>query len=146
MNSESGLSLPELLTVIAIMGLALGMAAMYLEAAEAPLEIAASIVEGEFRQARLKAIATTSAYRVSASASHRLIAERGLSCASTTWTQDSQMNLVLPDGVTMTDTSWLVCFSSRGISTNNVTVPLAHDKYGTLSVEVLLGGTTRVVR
>ena len=145
MKSQAGISLPEILTVIVILGLALGMAAMYLEAAEAPLDVGASILEGEFRQARLKAIATTSAYRVSASAPHRLIAERGASCSSTTWNQDSQMNLILPDGVTMTDTSWLVCFSSRGISTNNVTVPLTHPKYGSITVEVLLGGTTRVV-
>ena len=55
------------------------------------------------------------------------------------------MKLNLPQGVTLTDTSWSVCFSSRGISSDNVVLTLQHDVYGSEQVEVLLGGTTRVV-
>jgi hypothetical protein len=55
------------------------------------------------------------------------------------------MKLNLPDGVTLADTGWSVCFSSRGISSDNVVITLQHDVYGSEQVEVLLGGTTRVV-
>ena len=56
------------------------------------------------------------------------------------------MNLNMPSGVEFDSTSWTVCFSSRGISADNIKVALSHDDYGTIGVEVLLGGTTRVIR
>ena len=58
----------------------------------------------------------------------------------------SGMALDLPQGVTLTDTSWNVCFSSRGISDGNVVIKLQHDRYGSTGVEVLVGGTTRVLQ
>ena len=51
-NSQTGIGLPELLVVVAIMGIALGAAALYLKPAEAPLQLAAELLEGYFRQAR----------------------------------------------------------------------------------------------
>jgi hypothetical protein len=90
-------------------------------------------------------MATTSAHRVSPSDASNLAVEYANTCSDTTWTTDGNMELKLPDGVTMSDTSWSVCFSSRGISLNNVTVTLGHTKYGTRDIEVLLGGTTRIL-
>jgi hypothetical protein len=45
----------------------------------------------------------------------------------------------------MSSTSWQVCFSSRGVSGNNTTVTLQHPSNGSRRVEVLVGGTTRVL-
>jgi hypothetical protein len=103
-------------------------------------------MEALFRQARLRAMATTSAYRVAPSDSSNLSVERAATCSDTTWTIEGDMELEMPKGVTMSDTSWSVCFSSRGISMNNITVTLQHSKYGLRQVEVLLGGTTRILR
>jgi hypothetical protein len=71
--------------------------------------------------------------------------ESAATCSDTTWTTDGDLRLELPGGVTMNDTTWSVCFSSRGISLNNITVTLVHTKYGTRDIEVLLGGTTRII-
>jgi hypothetical protein len=51
----------------------------------------------------------------------------------------------LPEGVSVESDTWVVCFSSRGVSADNQVIRLQHSQYGSLGVEVLLGGTTRVV-
>ena len=146
MRQQAGIGLVEMLVVLAITGIALGAAAMYLQPAEVPLETGANLLEGSFRQARLRAIATTSAFRVQPASSGVLATQSSTSCTGTTWTTETGLNVALPSGVTITDTTWAVCFSSRGVSTDNTTVTLQHPKYGTIDVEVLIGGTTRVIK
>jgi prepilin-type N-terminal cleavage/methylation domain-containing protein len=146
MNGQRGFTMSELVVVVAIMGLSLAIGSLYLEPMETPLQSGAIQMESFFRQSRLRAMATTSAYRVAPSDSSNLAVERAATCSATTWATEDDMELELPKGVAMSDTSWSVCFSSRGISMNNITVTLQHSKYGLRQVEVLLGGTTRVLR
>ena len=134
----------ELLVVVAILGIAAMIMALNLRPAEAPVQTAARLVEGFILQARSMAIATTSAYRVTPDGADRLVVEYAGDCSDSTWTPEPDTVLELPDGVTMADTGWSVCFSRRGISTANVTVTLNHPERGTSRVEVLLGGGTRV--
>ena len=144
-HSEAGLTLLEVMVVVAILGLGVGIASLRLQPLETPLQSSATLVEGFFREARLKAIATTSAYRVLPSTSSRLMAQTADSCGASTWTTVVGMNLDLASGVTLSSTAWSVCFGSRGISNDNVSVKLLHDPLGSTTIEVLLGGTTRIV-
>jgi prepilin-type N-terminal cleavage/methylation domain-containing protein len=146
MTRQAGLTLIEALVVLAIIGLAVGAVALKLQPLETPLDTATSLIEGFFRQARLNAIASTSAYRVTPSLAGRLQASRASSCTSTTWTTDNGMKLSLPDDVTVTPVTWTVCYSSRGICDANVVVTVSHPAYGSKRIEVLLGGTTRVLQ
>ncbi len=139
------MTLIELLLVLAILALSLGIAVLHLRPMATPLKTGAVLTEGFLRMARLQAMATTSAYRVSPSSSTRLAAETAASCSATTWTSVANMDLELPRGVATSDTSWSVCFSSRGISNNNLTIGLYHTSYGSEQIEVLLGGTTRLL-
>jgi len=141
---ESGISLVELLAVLAIIGLGIGAASLYLKPMEAPLDAAADMVEGTLRAARLKAMATTSGYRVSPNGGGSLTVEQAPSCSAASWSADPGLALTLPDGVGMTALDWSVCFSSRGVANSNVTIRLTHSEYGSREVEVLLGGTTRI--
>lgn len=145
MNGQHGFSMTELLVVLAIMGLSAAIGSLYLDPMSTPIESGAVQLEGFFRQARLRAMATTSAHRVKPTDGSNLMVETASNCSATTWTTSGDLVQELPSGVTMTDTSWSVCFSSRGISLNNVTVTLTHSKYGTRDIEVLLGGTTRIL-
>lgn len=135
----------EVLVALAIMAISLGIGSLYLTPIESPLRSGAALVESLCREARLNAIATTSAYRVRPATARRLIAERGASCAASSWTEDPATSLQLPQGVTVESTSWSVCFGSRGVSSDNQVIGLEHSQYGTIDVEVLLGGTTRVL-
>jgi hypothetical protein len=140
--NEKGFTLLEALVSLGI----LGITVLNLEPLETPLAAGITLTESFLREARLSAVATTSAHRVSPTASHRLGVEEAAACSASTWTTVTGMNVNLPQGVTFSDTSWSVCFSSRGISADNITIELQHDQFGTRQVEVLLGGTTRIVQ
>jgi prepilin-type N-terminal cleavage/methylation domain-containing protein len=139
------MSLLEVLMVLAVMGIALGAAGLYLRPMEAPLEVAATDLEGIMRQSRARALATTSAYRVSAVSNRVARGEFAANCAATTWTGDPDLVVELPREVTMTDTSWSVCFNSRGLSDANVVLTVTHPVSGSLRIEVLRGGAARVL-
>ena len=53
-----------MIAVLAVVGLTLGAATAILQPAAAPLETGAVLLEGFFTRARARAMATTSAYRI----------------------------------------------------------------------------------
>jgi hypothetical protein len=145
MCRASGSSLIELLAVIALVGVAVAATAVYLHPIEAPLQVGSAALEGYFRQARGRALATTSAYKVSASTPRSLQAQYANDCAETNWTPDPKLQLQLPPDVALASTSWSVCFNSRGLADANLQVTLNHPEEGSQQVEVLRGGASRVM-
>jgi hypothetical protein len=144
-SDQAGTSLIELLTVLAMVGLSVGATTAILAPAEAPLETGAVLLEGFFTRARARAMATTSAYRVRAVDADSVVAQFAGSCSAATWTDEERMELELPRDVTLPDTSWTVCFTSRGAADANVLVALNHPRTGTKQVEVFTGGSARIV-
>lgn len=144
-HGESGTSLIELLAVLAVVGLTLGAATAILKPAEAPLETSAVLLEGFFTRARARAMATTSAYRITAADANTVVADYAANCAAATWTREDRMDLDFPDEVTLSDTSWTACFTSRGAASANVVVTLNHPRTGSAQVEVFTGGSARIV-
>ena len=144
--NDRGTSLLELLVVLALLGLSVTAISFNLAPLETPLQSGSVLLEGYLRQVRRQAMATTSAYRAVPIGPDRLIAQRGPSCLGTTWTDDPRVQVELPDDVEMTDSTWRVCFSSRGISASNVIVTLTHAEFGQKQVEVMIGGTTRILQ
>jgi hypothetical protein len=145
MRGQTGSSLIELLAVVTVMGIAMGAVTVYLQPASTPTDTGAVLLEGFFRLARARAAATTSAYRVSAPAPDEIIAEQADACSATTWTADPETVLELPQGVTVTDTAWSICFSPRGTADAHLIVTVQHPLAPPEQVEVVLGGTARVV-
>jgi hypothetical protein len=141
----AGQSLVELLAVLAILGMGVGVATVYFDPVEQPLRTGTRLAEGFLQASRARAMATTSAYRVTPRSATVLGAEYADSCSSTTWTEESQLVLELPEGVELDDPVWQVCFTSRGLTTTNTVIALRHPDEGEERLEVLLGGTTRVL-
>jgi prepilin-type N-terminal cleavage/methylation domain-containing protein len=139
------MTLIELIIVMAILTIGLGTASIFLKSTENPLKTGTVLVEGSFREARLMAIASTTAHRVSPAGSGGLQMEHAMTCAETTWIETDLPPLELPHDVVIENSDWSVCFNSRGVSNNNVVVTLTHPTFGSTRVEVLLGGTTRVL-
>ncbi len=144
-SGSAGLTLVELLATLAVLAVTLGISALYLTPFEGKMENGLALTESFLRQSRSSAIATTSAYRVRPTSSTELVAETSDSCAGTTWTADTSMGVDLPNGVTYTSTGWSVCFSARGMTSTNTTVELFESGQGYKQIQVLLGGTTRVL-
>ena len=144
-DRESGTSLVELLAVLAVVGLTVGAATAILKPAAAPLETGAVLLEGFFTRARARAMATTSAYRITAADANTIVTDFAANCAAATWTAEERMELDFPEEVTLADTSWTVCFTSRGAAAANVVVTLNHPRTGSKQVEVFTGGSARIV-
>jgi len=145
MRRQSGVTLVELLIAMAVLGLCLTMSTLYLKSTDNPLQTGSVLLEGSMREARLLAIAETAAYRVTPQDTHTVRMERAATCGAATWTDAPTPAVAMPDGVTIVTEGWTVCFNSRGISSDNVVIELSHADYGARKVEVLLGGTTRVI-
>lgn len=146
MKRQAGYSLIEALTVVALLGLAAGSAPLFLRRAEAPLDNGFSLTEAFLRRARARAVATTSACRVTPAGRGRLVVSHAATCGALAWTAEDDLALDLPRGVTLDDDTWSLCFDGRGLSNENRVIALSHPDYGTRSIEVLLGGATRELR
>lgn len=140
---SAGMTLIEILVVLTILGVALGMAGLYLKPAEAPLRTGAELVDALIRQTRARAMANTMAHRIRPTTDRRLEVEYAGSCSAVTWTPASRMSLDLPRDVTLSDTLWSICFTSRGLASDNFVIALNHPTSGMQQLEVLLGGAVK---
>ncbi len=141
--SQRGITLPELLVTLAVLGIVAGVIVTNLESMQSPLETGGDLLAGTMMQARARSIGTTAAHRVVPSGNGTLLVETAPSCKDTSWTADPGMQLDLPPGVELLETSWSVCFNSRGLASDNVVLTLQHPEAGQRQLEVLRGGIMR---
>ncbi len=143
-TSSPGFTLLELLVVLAVFGTLIGVSSVTVFSVRNPLAEATRLVEGGLRQSRARAMASTSAYRLSATATG-FIAETAANCGATTWTADDRYSVELPENVEFLDPTWDVCFNGRGVADQNIdfdvryTDPRTQDQ-STANITVFLGG------
>lgn len=143
LHTASGFSLPEALAVLAVLAITATLGAASLQALLSPLRRGSEHVEALFMQVRAKAMVTTHAHRIRPSSGGSLVVEYAPSCEAAAWTLDLQMKLQLPDAVAFEESGWSVCFSNRGIASENLFLTLVHHSYGQRRLEVLRGGSLR---
>jgi hypothetical protein len=144
-SRSAGATFVELLVVLTLLGIVAGVTATYLKPMETSTRDGAEQVGGFFKESRFKAVATTSAYRVRPESPSRLLAETAASCSSATWSADPALSLDLPPAVSLAEAGWSVCFNSRGIASQILRVTVQQAGRPARTVEVLLGGTARIV-
>lgn len=139
-----GFTILELLVVVAIMGVLLGIAGLNLRPLSNDLQNDTNLVVGIFKQARVKAVSTTSGYRIVKKSSTKITAEYSNSCSSTSWTEDARLSVNLEhDTRILGGNGTLLCFSSKGLATANPTLSLKNGSE-TRQVEVFLGGSVEI--
>ncbi|MBB6098242.1 type II secretion system protein H [Deinobacterium chartae] len=149
---RSGFSLIELLVVIAIIGVLATIAAINLRDLDQPLHNARDQFAGTLRQARIRAISSTSAYFVQIPASGtQAISYTAQNCRvtdKTKWTEQRALQLKLPEGVKIAtgNTTLTVCFTARGLAQAGQTFTLTDTKGRTAQVQLLLGGGIEVAQ
>jgi prepilin-type N-terminal cleavage/methylation domain-containing protein len=140
---QAGMTLPEVLVVVALIAVALGIALVRFDGTAPALQTAGELTEGMLQHTRARAMAKTTPHRLRPISSTTLVVESGASCSAGPWTLEPDLQLELPDGVTVSDTTWDVCFVSRGTSTQNLVITLNDYDGGSRQLEVLLGGAVQ---
>ena len=153
----SGVTMPELIAVIAITGVLAAIAAPSVSFGRQPLQDSTERVSSVLKLARSKAIAETSAYRVSATSSTEIEVMRSTGCNSVTWDAApvfTSEQMTLDDGVMFSAASqgnvvpadsWSICFNSRGLtdSTLQLTVSKAAQPDSEV-IQVFRGGSVNI--
>ena len=143
-NCEQGMSILELLVVFLIISIMMNSAVSNLAEIKDPLKDGVSQCLGFVKQVRAKALSTTSAYFLSAGSDGQLVSSWGSTCESSTPTPDPTLFLDLPNGVTLTDTAWSVCFDSRGLASGEQTFSVQDVDGRNETIEIFLGGAVRI--
>ncbi len=171
MKYKNGFSATEMIAVLGILGivLALGLP-LALKGFVNPLDDVTTQLEGFFKQARARALATTSAsyfYPEVTATPHTIAVQRIPNCAPSNitmaddnsfpadslWGLDiKQRPLEIPSEIILETLNWGVCIDSRGLATfldNNFTGKVSFyypKKNKRLYVEMSLGGAVRVTQ
>ena len=144
LKQETGFTVVELLVVFALVSIMSGLAVMNLNALSNSSENAAASLVGLLKQARARAISTTSAYFVVPASTNSIITQSGVNCSDPAPVEDTTLNLVFPAGASLGATTWSVCFTSRGLSDSNTEIVVNDIHSSTRTVEVLLGGSVQL--
>lgn len=143
-DRQNGFTIIELVVVLSMFSIILGMAIVNLSELVNPVENGAASIMAFMKEARARALSTTSAYTVYPTSTRRVITEYGDTCSDASPVADGSLVIDLPSNVFLSDTTWSVCFDSRGFPDANVTVPVVDIYEGTRTVEIFLGGAVRV--
>ena len=108
-----------------------------------PLQEATSSSLGFLKQARARALETTSAYQVYPVSTTQLGARYAAQCASEDWIVDPSLQLELSDTVSLAETGWEVCFTSRGLASGANTFTLQNSEGDQEFIDIFLGGAVR---
>lgn len=142
--SELGFTIVELLVAFAIISVLSGIAIMNLNALSNSSENAAASLVGLLKQARARAIASTSAYFVVPTSTTSIVTRSGTTCSDASPVDDPTLTLQLPSGASLGATAWSVCFTSRGLSDSNTEVVVNDIHSHSRTVEVFLGGGVQI--
>lgn len=141
---QSGFTLFELVVALGVSGVLMAVAIISLKELDDPLKNGSAELASFFKQARAKAVSTTTAYTIVPVSSTRLETQWADKCSDVSQTSDPQLVLELPTGAALTDSSWTLCYNSRGLPDGNLTVEVNDGGGDYRTVEVFLGGAVRV--
>jgi len=141
---ERGFTMVEVLVVFALTAIMMGIAVSNLKELNSSSRDAASEIVAFLKEIRAKAISTTRAYTVSASGNDTLVARYASVCSDASPTLDSSARLELPAGTHLTNTAWTICFTSRGLADDAITIPVEDAQSRAETVEIVLGGAARI--
>lgn len=165
-NPNGGMSLIEILVVVALTALLAAFAAPAITFGTNPLKDSSNRIAASFKWARAQAMASTSAVRIRPISNTQFVMERARRCTeanAANWTIisdrvekngqmvyedlsfDTPAQLTLPiteDGTAVTPTTWDICFNSRGLADKTVVLTMQDtDTNQQRTMTVFLGGT-----
>lgn len=143
-SDELGFSMIEMLVVFSIVAIMMGIAVTNINALSNNSVTSVNQVMGMLKLARARAIATTSPYIVAPIGRVKIVGKKAATCNDTAPVIDPHVAYDLPSGVTFANSTWSVCYSSRGIASSGVEISITDQKGVTKIVEVMRGGAVRI--
>jgi prepilin-type N-terminal cleavage/methylation domain-containing protein len=141
-HSQKGFTALELVVVTGLISIVGSYAYYDLRSYTDPLTDASQDLVAHLKRVKGRAIATTSAYKLSATSDKTIIPSYADRCNSETFTPDLPEKFTLTNGVRFGSDDWEVCFDSRGMPDSNIEIELFKGANDT-NIEVLLGGAIR---
>ena len=142
---QAGVTIAELLVVVALAGLMATMAIWQSDTVSGGLKVGTDELVSITKTARTYAMSTTTPHRLVPITDTLIAIEYGGPCgdAGATWPPLEDERYDLPEGTRLSSTSWDVCFTTRGWTTDVHDLRLFEgESYQDISV--LLGGSVRV--
>ena len=141
-----GFTLFELMIGLFLMSVLALSAVSNLAALKNPIASAAATTVGFIKQVRSKAAATTSAYFITVDGADRFVTAYAANCSAalSSRTSDPGLTLELPAGVSVINTDWSTCFTSRGLASSATELTIQDVGSRRRLIEVFLGGAVRV--
>ena len=145
-DDQSGFTLVNMLTTLSLIAILSAIAISDLKEVNSPLVDSSFQITHFLREARSKAMSKTVTVKVSPISAYSIKAEQGNSCSPTeTFTPLSPtMQSNLPNGASLTDTTWEICFTKRGLASQSSLFLIQDEEGQTRTVEVALGGASRI--
>lgn len=137
----------EMLATLALIGILSGIALYHLKDLDDPLDNSTTQLIAFFKQVRVRAISTTSAYVVQPSSQGYIQGSYSDRCsdADTDRVIDNSVFFKFPAGARLYDTDWSVCFGPRGLPDSNLRIPIADSGSRVRWIEVFLGGGVKEI-
>lgn len=139
-----GFTLVEMLVAMGLFMVLSGIAVMNLKELDDPLVNGSAQLAAFFKQVRARAVSSTLAYTAVPVSGDRVETRYGTTCSDASPISDNSLVLELPNGATITDTDWTLCYTARGLPDGNLTVEVYDGGGNYRTVEVFLGGAVRV--
>lgn len=150
-KSEKGFSLVEMLFGVAIMSIMLGMAAAGLKEFDSASQNGVLQFRSYVKLIRSEAMASTLAYRVTASTTNDLTVVSDVNCLATdpaipdnSPTAQTSLAFSLPRGANFQTSGWDFCIEPTGISDSNQIVSIS-DEGRSFDLELMLGGVVKLL-
>ena len=141
-----GFTVLEAVVTLGLLSLVLGIGVANFKALYSPIDTSSKQLSSFLMLVRAKAISTTSALKVVPANDKSLVVQESTSCKSLDWTLNDKIKLDLESEVSLGETDWTLCFSSRGLADKSLNIALHDNRSGVQAVEVLVGGVVRVVK
>lgn len=145
LNNEAGIKILDLLLALSLCSIMSGSAIMQLKDLNDSSDSTTDSIVSIIREARAKALTGTQAYTVDMSSATRLRTQSSPKCSSTTKTTDNTLAVQLPVGTSVSNSSWSVCFDSRGFASSSVQIAVTDSRGRSTSFEIVLGGAVRKI-
>lgn len=145
LQSERAFTFIEMVVTMGLAMVCSSAAMLNLKELNDPLKNGSAEIVSFIKQARGKAISTTSAYTIVPISSTQFKVQVSTTCSATEFEDDERLTLNLPTGAYITDTDWTLCFNARGLPDGTLDVTVRDQDTDYKTVEVFLGGGVRTL-